>query len=227
MTPAQHLQMQGFAILPALLDAATCESLASSLRIRGPNSAGARNLLRHDRIRQIASRLQQHLAVHEILSPDHVAVQCTYFEKSIACNWLVPMHRDESIPVAQRIEHAQLQGWSMKDGTLHVIVPASLLGSLVAARVHLDDCGHEDGPLRVIPGSHSRDASEGEAIPCTASRGDVLVMSPLLVHGSSKASGRSKRRVLHFLFGPSSLPMGLRWPEIANDTGHECESPQG
>jgi hypothetical protein len=36
-------------------------------------------------------------------------------------------------------------------------------------------------------------------------------MRPLLLHASSKASGSSLRRVLHFLFGPRDLPHGLRW----------------
>jgi hypothetical protein len=50
------------------------------------------------------------------------------------------------------------------------------------------------------------------AVACTLERGDVLVMRPLLLHASSKASGFGMRRVLHFLFGPPTLPNGLRWP---------------
>jgi hypothetical protein len=35
----------------------------------------------------------------------------------------------------------------------------------------------------------------------------------LLLHASSKAgaASASRRRVLHFLFGPRELPRGLRW----------------
>jgi hypothetical protein len=39
----------------------------------------------------------------------------------------------------------------------------------------------------------------------------VLVMRPLVLHASSKATGTSKRRVLHILFGPPELPYGLEW----------------
>jgi hypothetical protein len=39
----------------------------------------------------------------------------------------------------------------------------------------------------------------------------VLVMRPLLLHASSKATSLTPRRVLHFLFGPPSLPLGLEW----------------
>ena len=50
---------------------------------------------------------------------------------------------------------------------------------------------------------------------CTLTRGDALVLRPLLLHASSKGNGHSRRRVLHFVFGPRELPCGLRWPEAA------------
>jgi ectoine hydroxylase-related dioxygenase (phytanoyl-CoA dioxygenase family) len=88
-------------------------------------------------------------------------------------------------------------------------------------RLHLDDCAEEDGPLRVVPGSHldTWDTPEAAArarrlhgeVSCPGRRGSLLVMRPLLLHASSKACGRSRRRVLHFLFGPRGLPHGLRW----------------
>jgi ectoine hydroxylase-related dioxygenase (phytanoyl-CoA dioxygenase family) len=44
--------------------------------------------------------------------------------------------------------------WSTKDGVLHVRPPAEVMARMLAVRVHLDDCGESDGPLRVLPGSH-------------------------------------------------------------------------
>lgn len=44
----------------------------------------------------------------------------------------------------------------------------------------------------------------------------VLLMRPLALHASSKATGSSRRRVLHFVYGPLALPYGLRWPSIAD-----------
>jgi hypothetical protein len=38
-----------------------------------------------------------------------------------------------------------------------------------------------------------------------------MLMRPLLLHASSRASGASRRRVLHFVFGPRELPFGLAW----------------
>jgi hypothetical protein len=189
--------------------------LAARVSLSGLHSAGARNLLSRGWCRALADTLAGHVALAAVIPATHAAVQCTYFEKSVDRNWLVPLHRDESVPVAARIDHALLQGWSVKEGLLHVVVPPELLQQLVAVRVHLDDCLTEDGPLRVVPGSHRhrQEASAAEAVPCLARRGDVLVMSPLLLHASSKATGRSTRRVLHFVYGPPHLPMGLRWPD--------------
>jgi ectoine hydroxylase-related dioxygenase (phytanoyl-CoA dioxygenase family) len=148
-------------------------------------------------------------------------VQCTLFDKSPRANWLVALHQDLSIPVRDRVPHPDLLGWSRKEGMLYVQPPASLLEALVAVRVHLDESTADRGPLRVVPGSHrdgrftetdasARRAELGET-ECLVGRGGVLLMRPLLLHASSKASRPSRRRVLHFLFGPAGLPYGLRW----------------
>lgn len=99
--------------------------------------------------------------------------------------------------------------------------PAELLERLVAIRIHLDPCGEEDGPLQCVPATHllgrlsSERASKlkmsGPVVSCTCERGGVLMLRPLTLHTSSKASGASRRRVLHFVFGPATLPYGLLW----------------
>ncbi|HEY0062927.1 MAG TPA: hypothetical protein VGC21_12465 [Telluria sp.] len=53
-----------------------------------------------------------------------------------------------------------------------------------------------------------------QELSCTARAGDVLVLRPLLLHASSKSSGTSKRRVLHFVFGPRDLPYALAWSNV-------------
>jgi len=50
-----------------------------------------------------------------------------------------------------------------------------------------------------------------QGVAIAAARGDALLMRPLVLHASSKASGTSRRRVLHFVFGPQALPCGLAW----------------
>jgi hypothetical protein len=46
-----------------------------------------------------------------------------------------------------------------------------------------------------------------EAAP--VARGGALVMRPLILHASSKATEPTQRRVLHFVFGPKELPLGV------------------
>ncbi len=88
--------------------------------------------------------------------------------------------------------------------------PFEVLRQLVAVRVHLDNSAAENGPLRVLPGSH-RDVS------CIAPKGSVLLMSRLILHALSMAKSLEPRRVLHVLFGPSNLPSGLTWRRFSGD----------
>jgi ectoine hydroxylase-related dioxygenase (phytanoyl-CoA dioxygenase family) len=161
-----------------------------------------------------------HPGVREALPARARVVQCTFFEKSAAKNWLVPIHQDLSIPVAGRVDHPALSGWSEKEGSLFVHAPDDVLKQLLAVRVHVDHCSLEDGPLWVVPGSHelgrvgpahAAEARRTAGVVVPAKRGDALLMRPLVLHASSKSSGSSLRRVLHFLFGPEVLPYGLVW----------------
>lgn len=212
----------GFALIPKVLPVIECDSIASRIQPDAA-SAGTRCLLPQAWCAALARRLRQHPALSSLIPAEHVAVQCTYFEKSAARNWLVPIHQDLSIPVARRVDEPGLRGWSEKEGALFVQAPVELLAQLVAVRLHLDACGADDGPVRVLPGSHRLGLINPEAavlmrsadaeVTCEAAPGDALVMRPLLLHASSKATGRSRRRVLHFLFGPAVLPHGLAWQQ--------------
>ncbi len=156
-----------------------------------------------------------------LLPRSHVPVQCTAFEKSADRNWLVPLHQDVAIPVAERVDHPGCGGWSNKQGTWFVQPPDDVLARLVAVRVHVDDCGPDDGVLNVVAGSHRHGRLGDDAAvamrdargvtPCPVPRGGAMAMRPLLLHASAKSAGTSRRRVLHFLFGPAQLPCGLAW----------------
>ena len=225
MQKSRQLASNGFVIVPDLLAAQECTHFADRAKRGVSGSGGTRSLLGQDWCRSLAAHLHQHVLLAPLLRPDFLAVQCTYFEKSASHNWLVAVHQDLSIPVARRIEHPALSGWSEKEGGLFVQAPAELLAQMLAVRLHLDDCTKNDGPLRVIPGSHLMGKISAEAASairlsstefvCSAARGSVMVMRPLLLHASSKSTGVSMRKVLHFLFGPPNLPFGLRWQDAA------------
>jgi ectoine hydroxylase-related dioxygenase (phytanoyl-CoA dioxygenase family) len=107
----------------------------------------------------------------------------------------------------------------VKAGVPHVQPPVQILQSMLTARIHLDDCGPENGPLRVCPGSHHHGLLDDQAIEhlrqtavsVLAKAGDVLYMRPLLLHASSAAISPSHRRVIHLEFAGVSLPDGLEW----------------
>jgi Phytanoyl-CoA dioxygenase (PhyH) len=215
----------GVVTIPTLIDAAQLAAVCESLAQAQLHKAGTRNLLRHDWCTQLARKIQRNVTLAALIPGDFAAVQCTYFAKSAEQNWLVSLHQDLSIPVAERVRHPELSGWSEKEGVPYVHAPIEVLERLIAVRLHIDDCGPDDGPLRVIPGSHVHgkiDLATGADIRgdcdetlCTGDRGDGVVMRPLLLHASSKARGTSQRRVLHFLYGPRTLPRGLRWHHVA------------
>jgi ectoine hydroxylase-related dioxygenase (phytanoyl-CoA dioxygenase family) len=86
---------------------------------------------------------------------------------------------------------------------------------VLALRIHLDASTSENGPLRVIPGSHAggvlsddqvfRIARTQERVDCLVPQGGVLAMRPLLIHSSSKGRADCPRRVLHIEYVESLM----------------------
>ncbi|MGI4831621.1 MAG: phytanoyl-CoA dioxygenase family protein [Janthinobacterium lividum] len=88
---------------------------------------------------------------------------------------------------------------------------------MVLVRFHLDNCGEENGALRVIPGSHLhgrtpeneiRAMRETPEVVCAVSVGGALLMRPLLLHASSPSRVPGHRRVVHLDFASVQLPNG-------------------
>jgi ectoine hydroxylase-related dioxygenase (phytanoyl-CoA dioxygenase family) len=90
---------------------------------------------------------------------------------------------------------------------LHAIAPAAALQRVIALRVHLDDSFADNGPLRVLPGTHRLGripddriaivARETDPVECVVHAGGVIAMRPLLLHASSKSATGAARRVIH------------------------------
>ena len=215
----------GFCVLADVVPQPVCDRLCSTLSAAVPNSAGSRTLLAHPVCRELVATIRNHSGIQPLLPLSAVAVQCTLFDKTPEKNWLVSLHQDLSIPVRVRVESDQVGAWSQKEGQWFVQPPEDVLNRLVAVRVHLDASTAKNGPLRVVPGSHRfgrLTAPEADThrkalgeITVESPRGGALVMRPLLLHASSKATSPMHRRVLHFLFGPADLPRGLEWAETA------------
>jgi ectoine hydroxylase-related dioxygenase (phytanoyl-CoA dioxygenase family) len=220
----EAFQDRGFLIQPDVLTDAECDLVAQRLDTIDRDAIGTRRLLEQSWCRVLAESLKQHALLLRILPIDSVVVQCTLFAKSADVNWGVGPHQDLSIPVASRVETGECSGWSEKEGLIFTQPPDCVLEQLIAVRLHIDAFDSSCGPLRVAPGSHRfgrlQAAKLGQTVgavtyhECVVPRGGALVMRPLLVHASSRAIASVRRRVLHFLFGPRSIPFGLRWADI-------------
>ncbi len=200
----------GFTVVPQIAnyeDISRLSALCDDLDIAG---AGSRKLLQLDWVKGLATKISEHRQIHKLLPPGARAVQCTYFLKTADKNWLVPLHRDRSIPVLEKIAAPDWTGWSRKEGTWFAVPPDDVLRQLVAVRLHLEDNDADNGTLEVVPGSHRNSVISGSRIACAVPAGGALVMKPSILHASSRLSA-GRRRVLHFLYGPANLPAPAQW----------------
>jgi hypothetical protein len=210
----------GYEIIEGFLAPSEVDRLAASLAVAVGRS-GTRNVLDDPALLDFAlSRRALDLAASYV-GPSAHPVRGLLFDKTPDTNWRVTWHQDLTIAVRERREVPGFGPWSIKEGVPHVQPPAEVLEQMVALRFHLDDCGAENGPVRVLPGSHRAGKLEERqydgwrdrvpAIPCLVGVGGVLAMRPLLLHASSPATRPGHRRVLHIEYAGVDLPGGLEW----------------
>jgi len=217
------LQRDGFVIAEEVLDTATVGELSRAVdELPRHHRSGARNLLTDSAVlAEMARAVPVKRLADEVLGVGSFPVRALLFDKTTDANWMVPWHQDTAVAVTERVEVPGFIGWSVKDGVPHVHPPAAILERMATLRIHLDDCGPDSGPLKVIPGSHrdgrlSRERIEwwkthGEVVECHVPACGALLMRPLLLHSSSPARKPSHRRVLHLEFAAERLPGGLHW----------------
>jgi Phytanoyl-CoA dioxygenase (PhyH) len=221
-----QLQENGYAVIPDVVGLDEIGEIEQLIDDDIGGGAGTRRLIDRPWCSRLADRLTWDTRLSDALPVDARSVQCTLFVKSTVSNWQVSLHQDLSIPVAERVDNPEYRGWSEKEGELFVQPPVSILNDVVAVRLHIDECDEHNGALRVVPGSHrlgrlpaseARRVRNAQGEVCVrVPRGGAMVMKPLLLHASSKVSINNRRRVLHFVFGPASLPGPLRWPKDAH-----------
>jgi ectoine hydroxylase-related dioxygenase (phytanoyl-CoA dioxygenase family) len=211
----------GYAVADIVLADHQCDHIASSLPGVSAGRGGVRNLIGHPTVGRLLHHERLGGYLWSMIGRDLVAVKATLFDKTHESNWRVQWHQDRAIAVKERMEVAGYGPWSTKSGSLHVEPPAEVLAQMIAIRVHLDACGEENGPLRVIPGSHLSgkldDPQVAELVARSAvaelyvPRGGILLMRPLLVHASAPARAAAHRRVLHIEFAPPEAISPLQW----------------
>jgi ectoine hydroxylase-related dioxygenase (phytanoyl-CoA dioxygenase family) len=226
---AARFREKGIAIFPELLDGIEVERLRSAIAAipdcdavrRKRNVYGVRNLLDLSAdVRRLAAMPEVRQLVTPLIGEGAFAARAIFFDKVPGANWAVGWHQDSVIAVAEQHDVPGFLAWGQKAGVWQVQPPPEILAAMVAVRIHLDDCGPENGPLRVIPGSHrhgwldneiGRWKRDVEAVNCLASAGGAVLMCPLILHASSKAVSPSHRRVIHIEYASQELPGGLEW----------------
>ena len=225
------LERDGYAVLPAVLDAAAIDRLLAAVRRHADAAAGVRGGVRHllrdvPAVRALARDPAVRGVAEAALGPGAFAVRGILFDKTPGANWKVVWHQDLTIAVRERRDVPGFGPWTEKDGVPHVQPLAALLARMVAVRVHLDDCTEANGPVRVLPGTHragrltptgiDRLRADVPEVVCTVPRGGVLAFHSLLLHASSPARAPAHRRVVHVEYAAAEwavLPGGLAWRE--------------
>jgi ectoine hydroxylase-related dioxygenase (phytanoyl-CoA dioxygenase family) len=219
---AQSIADDGFAIVEDNVDSTLVAELVDAIGVVSNEVAGLRNL--HERCgeaRRLCVDERILKLARAVIGERAFVVRSLFFDKSPNANWKVAWHQDLSIAVSEKIETDGFGPWSVKDGVVHVQPPVEVLQRMVTLRVHLDDCGADNGPLRVLPGSHRHGRLSAEQIAefrgrtkevvCEVRSGGVVLMRPLILHASSPAAVPKHRRVVHLEFAAEGLPDGLRW----------------
>ncbi len=150
-------------------------------------------------------------------------VRVVMFDKTATANWAVAWHQDRTIAVRARREAPEFGPWTRKTGVPHVEPPFDVLAGMITLRLHLDDCGQDNAPLLVVPGSHrlGRVPAPDTATvarrfgwaACLASPGDAWIYATPIIHASERARRPARRRVLQVDYANRDLPHGLEWAD--------------
>jgi ectoine hydroxylase-related dioxygenase (phytanoyl-CoA dioxygenase family) len=100
----------------------------------------------------------------EVIGDNAFPYRATLFDKSADANWLVVWHQDTALPLKEQHDVPGWGPWSVKNGIKYAHAPAGALEQVLAVRVHLNDSTSENGPLRVLPGTHNRGVLTDDAI---------------------------------------------------------------
>lgn len=220
---ASSLSQDGFEIHRSVFSADEIEALRKEAD-RVATEAGSACVRNLNSRSELFRELSQSSKLREIFSKGPFsAVRSLLFDKTPQENWPVAWHQDLTIATKAEITCEGYGPWTVKDGVAHAHAPTELLQQMVTARIHLDPTHEENGALMVVPASHLLGKIPAASIPdlmmesaftCICEPGDVLLMSPLLLHSSHRSTKPNRRRILHFEYSPpNALDPRLKWHE--------------
>lgn len=209
-------QEQGYGLIPNVFGKDEVLDLLNDLRSENlPRTrAGVRHAMKSAKVTRIALDSRMLEIARAILGTGAIGFRATLFEKLPDSNWLVAWHQDTALPLRERRDVPGWGPWSVKDGVNYAHAPAQALERILALRVHLDSSTEDNGPLRVLPGTHVQGvltddeihsiAERTAGVDCLMPLGGVIAMRPLVIHASSKSRTENPRRVLHIEYAESA-----------------------
>jgi ectoine hydroxylase-related dioxygenase (phytanoyl-CoA dioxygenase family) len=209
------IEKTGLAIVPGVLGHEYLDRLLEEINALAPrrSRAGVRHALGLAPVAALAQRTELIEMAQKVLGPNAFPFRATFFDKSPQSNWLVVWHQDTALPLKTRLELPGWGPWSMKDGIHYAHAPSSTLAQVLALRIHFDDSTASNGPLRVLPGTHTLGVLSDDTVheiahrttpfDCVVPKGGIVAMRPLLIHASSKSQTEIPRRVLHIEYAAS------------------------
>jgi len=203
------------------LNAGTTENIKTSLG----ETYAARNLIK------LAPELATMWRCDRLVD---LLLRVLYFDKHPNRTWTLPWHQDMTIAVQDNsLPSNVFCKPTTKSGVAHVEASEDVLKGMLTLRIHLDEVTDDNGPLKVIRGSHHGKVSDQTANATSqshavdtiyAAAGDVLAMRPLISHasGASTPGTTRHRRILHLEFsGQPKLPDGFQWSHfITNEASN-------
>jgi ectoine hydroxylase-related dioxygenase (phytanoyl-CoA dioxygenase family) len=216
----QRVDEHGFAVIPGIFEEDRVTLLAENLATANlrRSRAGVRHVLGHAGVASLANDPLLLAVARRILDPGAYPFRATMFEKTTDANWLVVWHQDTALPLRRRQETPGWGPWSVKEDVIYAHAPAGALSQVLALRLHLDDSTSQNGPLRVLPATHTLGVLSDDAIhqlaqdvvpvECCVPRGGIVAMKPLVLHSSSKSQSECARRVLHIEYAANTAIAG-------------------
>ena len=159
--------------------------------------------------------------INEIFGNNYFVVKSIYFDKPEKSNWYVSYHQDLTISVDKKLDINGFGPWTTKQNQFAVQPPIDYLKNIFTIRIHLDNTDENNGALKVVPNSHRKEIYRPETIDwnveteeiCSVNKGGIMIMKPLILHGSNRTTNNQKRRVIHIEFSNMELPEEINWSE--------------
>ena len=214
----------GFNVIKGLVNIDEVEGLRSAVsNLIGENRSGSiRNIeQKSDLVREfvVSERVMQ--IVKSYIGNTAKLARTILFNKTKYKNWAVAWHQDKTTAVSKSFKDDAWTNWTVKGDVVHAQPPLQVFEKMITLRLHLDETDNTNGCLQVIPQSHkmgilrqsevNKIVSRSKVLSCCVNAGDILLMHPLLLHASNKATQNCTRRILHMEFSSYQLSDDIQY----------------